>query len=563
MPCRSVPESYAAAMTSHDGSMRIWAAKGRQTRVDIEATLNRVEQELTLGHAEEPEGILTDLVNHMRPDTVLEWRTDLRDVAAQFQPKRRKRLLDLIERHAAGEMAAVRQTALADGYGAPPVATDDPEFRQELSELGERHIFQWSTHYRDCLNRHFDLYLRQLESGLDEGMVASMKRSLSEHSRDIFAKGYEHVVDRKHLTHSGAIWKSVAGLGRFLDLPLDYYSALASVTYDGTSILALRSLFSAAVTGILDGYSGARFGDETGAAVLSRFPTQWGHNLAFLTPAAAEEVGQLIEAGPLDEGLEGSVLPLLDTIESLIAKKGEDYFPLPLFGRFSSENGRLEVGVRAPESGWSKRMIEAHAYLGAAKVSTHVLADAHARQVAVLVAPLKPDVRKFVNERPTLSEVVVEGGRVEPSAGGRPSHSGMEPDDLTAPQQAQRTCDLSQYRARLSPAHAQQDAVLSCAAKERPRSTACLRPTKRRQVVVQYPPERENDGVPSTWTTLQAAPRSSRRPAGPSPFPTGDCSTIGSSTPWVRERISRRTSLHQPLQNVHPWPPTKPSGRSS
>ena len=121
-------------------------------------------------------------------------------------------------------------------------------------------------------------------------------------------------------------------------------------------------------------------------------------------------MGQLIEAGPLDEGLDGSVLPLLDTIESLMAKKGEDYFPLPLFGRFSSENGRLEVGVRAPASGWSQRMIEAHAYLDAAKVSTHVLADAHARQVAVLVAPLKPDVREFVNERPTLSDVVVEAG---------------------------------------------------------------------------------------------------------------------------------------------------------
>ena len=378
--------------------------------MDIEATLSKVEQELALGHAEEPEGILTELVIHMRRDTVLQWRSDLRDVAERFQPKRRKRLLNLIERRAAGKMAAVRESAVAEGYRAPPVANDDPEFRQELRELGERHIFQWSTHYRDCLNRHFDLYLRRLESNLDEGTVAPMKRSLSEHSRDIFAKGYDHVVDTKHLTHSGAIWKSVAGLGRFLDLPLDYYSALASVTYEGTSILALRSLFSAAVTGILDGYSGARFGDETGAAVLSRFPSQWGHNLAFLTPAAAEEVGQLIEAGPLDEGLDGSVLPLLDTIESLMAKKGEDYFPLPLFGRFSSENGRLEVGVRAPASGWSQRMIEAHAYLDAAKVSTHVLADAHARQVAVLVAPLKPDVREFVNERPTLSDVVVEAG---------------------------------------------------------------------------------------------------------------------------------------------------------
>ena len=56
--------------------------------MDIEATLSKVEQELALGHAEEPEGILTELVIHMRRDTVLEWRSDLRDVAERFQPKR-------------------------------------------------------------------------------------------------------------------------------------------------------------------------------------------------------------------------------------------------------------------------------------------------------------------------------------------------------------------------------------------------------------------------------------------------------------------------------------------
>ena len=101
------------------------------------------------------------------------------------------------------------------------------EFRSDLHNLSERHIFQWATSYRDCLFRHFDRFLAQSERSPDNRALPVVRRCLSEHSHEIFSKGYGHVRDVKEATHSDAVQKSVTGLVRFLDLPLDYYSVRA------------------------------------------------------------------------------------------------------------------------------------------------------------------------------------------------------------------------------------------------------------------------------------------------------------------------------------------------
>lgn len=219
----------------------------------------------------------------------------------------------------------------------------------------------------------------------------------------------------KAATHSDAVQKSISGLVRFLDLPLDHYSVRASSAYDQNAILALRSLFSAAATGILEGYAAVRFADDNGRALLPRFSRRWGHNLVFLTPEAASEVVALVEPGPFAEGIERSAVPLLRSIDRLIRRKREDYFPLPLLGRFSWDDRRLEIGVRAPRSASSRRVIEARAYLEGEQAFSSVLTEALARNVALVVAPLRPHVREFVRDRPALAAIVVDAD--EPDAG--------------------------------------------------------------------------------------------------------------------------------------------------
>ena len=381
--------------------------------MDIEARLTEIEARLAIGHGKEPEMMLRRLIEQMGRQSLTDWRPTLDPVIARFQPKRRKRLLEFLDARISGRATQVAEPAPTTAYPeAPPTAERahawEARFRGDLRELSERHIFQWATSYRDCLFRHFDRFLAQSEATTRDRALPVVRRCLSEHSHEIFSKGYGHERDVKEATHFDAVQKSIAGLVRFLDLPLDYYSVRATNTYDQNAILELRSLFSTAAMGILEGYAAVRFADEGGHALLPRFSRRWGHNLAFLTPGAASELVELVEPGPLTEGINRSVIPLLRSMDRLIRRKREDYFPLPLLGRFSWDDRLLEIGVRAPRSASARRVIEARAYLEGDRAFSSALTEAGARNVALVVAPLRPHVREFVRERDTLAAMVVD-----------------------------------------------------------------------------------------------------------------------------------------------------------
>ena len=381
--------------------------------MDIEARLTKIEAQLAMGHAEQPEMMLQRLIRLMGQQSLTEWRPTLEPVIERFQPKQRRRLLELLDARISGRATQVRERALATAYPeaaltAEQASAPEEQFRDDLRELSEKHIFQWATSYRDCLFRHFDLFLAQSEVTVDDRGLLVVRRCLSEHSHEIFSKGYGHERDVKEATHSDAVQKSIAGLVRFLDLPLDYYSVRATNARSQKAILALRSLFSAAAMGILEGYAAVRFADEVGHSLLPKFSRRWGHNLAFLTPEAASEVVELAESGPFTDGIERSVIPLLRSIDQLIRKRREDYFPLPLLGRFSWDDRLLEISVRAPESASARRVIEARAYLEGDRAFSSALTEARARNVALVLAPLRPHVREFVRERDTLAAIVVD-----------------------------------------------------------------------------------------------------------------------------------------------------------
>lgn len=322
--------------------------------MDIEARLTRIEDQLAIGHAEEPETMLRRLIEQMGRQSLTEWRPTFEPVIERFQPKRRKRLLEFLAARISDRSPAVREPAPAAVYpDAAPASerTDarEEQFRDDLRELSEKHIFQWATSYRRCLFRHFDLFLERTEATADDHGLPAVRRCLAEHAYEIFSKGYRHESGVREATHFDAVQKSIGGLVRFLDLPLDYL-VRANNARSQKAILALRSLHSAAAMGIIEGYCAVRFADELGHSLLPRFSRRWGHNLTFLTPEAASELVELVEPGPITGGIERSVIPLLTAIDQLIRKEREDYFPLPLLGRFSWDDRLLEIGVRAPRS---------------------------------------------------------------------------------------------------------------------------------------------------------------------------------------------------------------------
>ena len=382
----------------------------------IEHRVTEINHWLAKGEAERPERALEDLIRQMGSAELSEWRPEIQDAIQRFRPKRRRNLSRILESKAeSGDSGRVPassapSTESAASEPAPThAASPDPEFaadfRRALDTLRERHIFQWSTFYRDCLAEHFGRFLdeaRRVPAG-DSGR--SLSAPLADHTCAAFSQGYGFT--RSKHDHEEAVRKQLNGLSRFLALPLDFYSARSSASSDHESALPLRLLVSASVSGILEGFASVFFGQQAGSAVLPRFQRAWMHYMAFLTPRHAEGVVDRLEAGPLADGLRTSFLPLLDALQRFHDRPDEDIRPLPVAGQYMWQQRRLDITVRPPRNAASQRLIEVNAFLDDGFVSTADLDDAARRQVTLVIAPLKPDVRKIVSERMELAEIVV------------------------------------------------------------------------------------------------------------------------------------------------------------
>lgn len=386
----------------------------------IEDHLTRIKHKMDRGEREAPRRELEDLIAQMSVDEFTTvWRADIMKLVNQFQPKKHRDLMEVIDNkiNGAAWIGSIDKKAskIKEAATAYAVATDPDltaEFRNALDELGEQHIFQWSTFYRDCLAKYLVRFLDELKHLSPDDPCDALSAPLAEHAQDIFPKGYSYV--RRDHDHDYAIKKSINGLSRFLALPLDYYSARWSSISDRQSAVALRLVVSASVSGIIRGYSAVSFGGKAGDTVLPRFPRSWMHYMAFLTPRHAEYVIDRLESGALSEGLRTSVLPLLDAFQEFFQRQ-EDYFPIPVAGQYAWSQRRLDVTIRPPSDAVSQRFMEARAFLDEGFVSIADLDDAAGRQVALVVAPLQPDVRKIVNERKRLQTMVVPADEVRAS----------------------------------------------------------------------------------------------------------------------------------------------------
>lgn len=398
--------------------------------MSIYDTLQKIDAELALGHAEEPQRALEHLIRRMSRPVLEEWRVDLQPRIDRFQPKRRRELQALFDERT--------REASADGSGVwsyvgepdvsavrekPAVADDlyseidrvDEAFGAELTELGDKHIFQWSTAYTETLNRHFNVYLPLLQSELAEEAARSIRRRLDEHTATIFSRGYEYGRGQG-LTHEIAIHKNIHGLASFLDVCLDYYSQGANTSNDRKETSSLRKLVSTAAAGILRAFAFLRLGDVDGAALLARFPDRWAYQLGFLSAEAGVAVVDRLPEGPLRTGLERAALPLLDCLDSLLSRPRETYFPMPLLSQFSWEYRRLDVGVRSPSLWGAERLIYLRAHLDEAFVSERDLGEAAARRFGFVLAPLKPDVAHLVRSNDQVRRIVIEVGDTDRSA---------------------------------------------------------------------------------------------------------------------------------------------------
>ena len=370
----------------------------------IEASLTEIQSRLDGAERDWPEQRLTELMEQMGPAELSDWRADIETLIDKFHKKRRRNLLKIYSARVGASGAAPIQGPAAPVVQIGPESDLVRDFERTLQELREHHIFQWSTFYRDGLARHFEEFVTTWRNVAPDDPGHALMDPLAEHARDVFSVGYGHARDHGR-RHDDAVRRAFNGLARFLALPLEFYAARSSTASDSRAAIALRLLLSAAVTGILKGCSSTSFGTETGRAILPRFPRSWMHCAAFLLPRHAESVIDGLESGALSDGLQTSVLPLLDALQKFFDAPGADYLPLPVTGQYSWPRRRLDVAVRPP--GDAQRLIEVSAFLEEGFVELTDLEDAIGRQLTLVIAPLRPDVQRVVNQRAALVDVVV------------------------------------------------------------------------------------------------------------------------------------------------------------
>jgi hypothetical protein len=300
---------------------------------------------------------------------------------------------------------------------AAPAKARDPgqlpylkkRFANDLDELSRLRIFQWATFYRDTLSEYFDGFLEYLESDDRPNQLLNLvKSALTLHARDIYGKGYAYVTAHTAPDSRFAITKSLTGLQRFLDLPLEFYSArLAEAHYDGVTV-QLRNLCSAMLFGILNGYAQTRF-DQPGSRLLPRNPGSWAHVLPFLTARDLRELVMVLAPGDFTDGVQDSILPLVQALDMFL-EKDQESAPLPALSQYDPSARRLDVSLQMPPNANGSRLIEIQCYTSAQFVDRNALEEAAARAISVVVAPLRPDLRGLVAAVERLNDLVLPTG---------------------------------------------------------------------------------------------------------------------------------------------------------
>ena len=364
----------------------------------IEQILAQVEDLLTTVKPQEAEDRLRSLIQTIGDDELRTWEPDLRITIDHFFPKRQKALSKTLDQRLLGPDDS--DSGLLKLHEAEPEPVLDfeslrGEFADDLKDLSDHRIYQWSTFYRDTLSVYFDRFVQTAatEKARTESLRV-MREGLASHSQEIVEKGFRYLISTSRETRHYAVTKSLNGLQRFLDLPIEFFSAKDAMvrTEDAQQ---LRAVCSGMLRGILEGYARAQFRDLSGSELLPRYPRAWAHSLAFFIDYDLSPLVDELEPGEFRDGLTRSVQPLIQALDELGAKTG-DYVPLAALAQLNWDARRLDASIQPPPYAAEPQLIDIQCYLDGSFVSRRDLEEAANRNIALIIAPLRPDLRALV-----------------------------------------------------------------------------------------------------------------------------------------------------------------------
>lgn len=375
----------------------------------IEQILDDVENLLGLVRVEEAEARLNDLILSVGPNELARWEPDIRQTIRAFLPKRRRRLLSVLDERLGNvfENARAQSNSLSSEKCKLAVKSLADSLNAVFRDLAEHHIFQWSTFYRDSLSPIFqESLMADLDDEAQDLLIALTQEHYAGHSKEIFLKGYHHQMEERHLSYLQALAKGVNGLQCFLELPIDMYSTSLSMVNNPSKQNRLRRLTSAMLAGIMGGFGEVPFSPRKGWHVLSQYSAGWPHYLGFLTSSDLGYIVQNLERTDYAAGLRDVICCLLAALDDLVADDTTSHV-LPVLSQSFYEDRRIDISLRPPLNAQDPRLLEIQCYLAPDKVSKQSLEEASSKDVALVLAPMRADLLEYVAKSDHLRGIVV------------------------------------------------------------------------------------------------------------------------------------------------------------
>ncbi len=354
------------------------------------------------------ESRLVQLIESMSLDLAKSLSSDVSRIAQHFLPKRQKNIQARLSARLGKPPEASPRHHISPQARALAISTVRQELRDGFTVLSDKHIFQWSTFYHDFISKVFSEILNSEHEADVLGEICTVLRDeFSRHSVEIFTKGYEYNAK----SGRDALTKSLSGLQRFLELPIDLYSSQAARARSGPKTITLRSQTSAMISGILLGYARATFGTskekDSGSAILPRFPRAWAHYMSFMTSVDLTQVVMSLEAGFLREGILRNVVPAVRALDKLAGAPTDESFTIPRLGQFTWEHRRLEISLAPPVLATNEDSIELQCYIDSSFADRRSLEEAANRGVSVIVASIRADLLDWATSHDLLRTAIV------------------------------------------------------------------------------------------------------------------------------------------------------------
>jgi hypothetical protein len=332
---------------------------------------------------------------------LVEHRVRIEEMIAAFLPKRRRLLTQAFLTQLEAPVAVKRDSEVSRSAALDWISDLRAFTRSELAQLGEQHIFQWSTFYRDSIGKIYDR-ARECPDPTIVGQLLSevLASEFARHAEDIFGRGYAFVTASSSV--ASATEKSLGGLQRFTALPVEKYSATRLGLTSASEARMARLVCSAILAGILRGYGNVSYHDASGWQLLPRYPRSWAHYLPFLTLSDLDSVISELDLGALRSGLTSTVIPIVKSIDELIEDDSQHLLAMPGLSVFYWPARRLELSIFQNCATDRRNYIEVHCYIDPSYVTRELLRESSNKGVSLIAAPIRPDLQELVDKDESL-----------------------------------------------------------------------------------------------------------------------------------------------------------------